>query len=269
MFRNWFKSAAGKVSLTLFIISLVLLIIVFLPFSFLDKITTEYVNNILISSATGLIGIIITVAFVQYFIDSQNQKQELQDEKEVIKRHSRMLNILIDRYILCFYCVTTPISIRAVQDYAPECINKDFKFEEIYDLYKPSLFIHTNVATPSIVLFNHAEKSLREYLVQLIGIIPFKYHQELLNIFIKFIEVSLNGEDVINTVSSYSNNKDVLNLAEKSIQDTNERWVERFDNGELKSNLLILYVLLYKILKEEQELIISYKEIIKKMITND
>lgn len=262
MLRNWLQSAAGKVSLTLFIISLILLIIVFLPFSFLDKTTTEYVNNILIGTSTGLIGIIITVAFVQYFIDSQNQKQEMKDEKEVIKRHSRMLNILIERYILCFYCVTTPISTRATQHYTLDCINKDFKFEELYDLYKPSLFIHTNAITPSFVLFNNAEKSLREYLIQLIGIIPFKYHRDLLNIFIKFIEVSLNSEDVINTAASYSNNEAVRDIVEEAIQDANEKWVERFDNGELQSNLLILYVLLYKVLKDEQELIISYKKLL-------
>lgn len=262
--KKWFGSAAGKVSIVLFISSIILLVIVFLPYSILNEIMTSHVNNILISLATGMIGIIITVAFVQYFIDSQNRKQEIQDEKEVIERHSRMLNILVYRYIIYFYCVTTTISARSGHTFTPDFIGKDFKFEEMCDLYRPSLFICTNFNTPSIVLFNNAEKKLREYLIQLMGIIQFKYHREILDIFIKFIEVSLDGECIISTVSSYSNNKTIVKSVEKSIKDTSHKWVEMYENGKLQSNILIPYVLLYKLLKDEQDLIIQYEEALKK-----
>lgn len=62
---RWIKSAAGKVSVILFIVSIVIvLIIACSPYSFLGQEPTEKIDNFLFGLSTNLLGIIVTVSFV-------------------------------------------------------------------------------------------------------------------------------------------------------------------------------------------------------------
>ena len=73
-FSNWLCSAAGKVSRVLIFISAVLICLIFSSYGedFLSVNTANIINNILVGIATGLIGIVVTVSFVQYVFDKQN-----------------------------------------------------------------------------------------------------------------------------------------------------------------------------------------------------
>ncbi|NBH83644.1 hypothetical protein D7X88_12380 [bacterium C-53] len=66
--RKWLKSAAGKISVFLLIISIILLIIACSSWGDFTDRTANNINNILFGMATNLLGIIVTVSFVQFFI---------------------------------------------------------------------------------------------------------------------------------------------------------------------------------------------------------
>lgn len=80
--KKWIKSAAGIVSITLFVISIILLLVAIC----LDyENFSNNINNTLFSLATNLLGIIITISFVQHFIDRQNEKEDHREENLKIK----------------------------------------------------------------------------------------------------------------------------------------------------------------------------------------
>lgn len=82
--------------------------------------------------------IIVTVSFVQYFIDKQNEKQAQQEEAALIKRYDRFMEVLIKRHLMYFHCVTTPIDNRKNEDLLE--LKNDFNFEDMCDLYEQSLY---------------------------------------------------------------------------------------------------------------------------------
>ena len=73
--KEWLGSAAGRISLLLFIISLLMLIIACSSWDATSERAASNINNILFGISTNLLGIIVTVSFVQYFIDKQNERR--------------------------------------------------------------------------------------------------------------------------------------------------------------------------------------------------
>ena len=79
---SWLKSAAGIVSICLLIVSIILLVLACSPWGNLTERAANNVNNILFGLGTNLIGIIITVSFVQFFLDRQNANTERKYERD-------------------------------------------------------------------------------------------------------------------------------------------------------------------------------------------
>lgn len=93
--KKWIKSTAGVVSIILFVTSIILLGAACSDYGNFSERTANNVNNILIGLATNLLGIIVTVSFVQHFVDRQNEKDEHREENLKIKRYDRFMNILL------------------------------------------------------------------------------------------------------------------------------------------------------------------------------
>ena len=83
--KEWLGSAAGRISLLLFIISLLMLFIACSSWEATSERAASNINNILFGISTNLLGIIVTVSFVQYFIDMQDEKQAQLEEVALIK----------------------------------------------------------------------------------------------------------------------------------------------------------------------------------------
>ena len=116
LFGRWRNSAAGKISVILFIVSIVLMILACSPWGNFSERVANNINNILFGLATNLLGIIVTVSFVQYFIDKQDARLEECEEKAQILRYDRLMSVLVQRYKMYFYCVVTPMDMRTQKD---------------------------------------------------------------------------------------------------------------------------------------------------------
>lgn len=262
--KVWLKSAAGRISQLLFAISIIIIIITFSPYEVISERVTSNINNILIGVATNLLGIIVTVSFVQYFIDKQDERQARLEEAALIKRYDRFMEVLINRYLMYFHCVTTPIDKRINGN--PLELNNNFKFEDMCDLYEKSLYICEGVFEPSIVLFYKAEEKLRDYVIDMVENIDFKYNEELLQILIGFVESSIEYDmrgAVLGNMSVQSSDSTLAMTVSKWINDSSLQWVEKGENGELNGNIMLPYVQLYKELKIEMNLLIRYKQYVK------
>lgn len=264
--KVWLNSAAGKISIILLICSFILLVIACSTWGNLSEESANNVNNILIGLATNLLGIIVTVSFVQYFFDRQDERQQAAEEKATIKRYNRILTVLITRYVMYYNSVTTPIEERSKSN--PLELKKDFPFEKMCDLHKQSLYTCEALFEPAIALFYKAEENLREYIMRELENVQFKFHEDLKIILLDFVEKSL-GYDVrgvvLGDMHTRVGDKGKASVIEEYIKDPSFDWIGRMDRNELGANMMLPYVQLYKLLKEEMELIIKYQQYIERI----
>lgn len=95
--KKWISSAAGRISLILLFISIFLIVFACQSWDCLAEEMINNMRNILFGIATNLLGIIITVTFVQNVIDQQNLKKERKEETAKILRRHRIMQILIEQ----------------------------------------------------------------------------------------------------------------------------------------------------------------------------
>ncbi len=263
---KWLNSVAGKVSIVVFVVAIILLIMAFSEWGNLDEIIANKINSFLLGCATTLLGIIITISFVQHFIDKQNIKEERTDEILMIKRHDKIIKILIEEYIIYYYCITTPIQQRTED--VPLFLKRDFSFKDMQDLYSPTLYLKDALLKPAVELFYSAEEKLREQMMQMLTSIDFKYNSELEKILIEFIEISLESdvrESIIGNTKITAGKKKASDLAVEMIKDENKDWVEKFKKGTIGGNIIVPYVGLYIMLGREAEVIEKYRKYVSEI----
>lgn len=262
----WLNSTAGRISLLLTIVSVIMLIIACSSWAATSERAANNINNILFGLSTNLLGIIVTVSFVQYFIDKQDEKNAQLDEVALIKRYDRFMKVLINRYLIYFHCVTTPIDKR--ENTNPLEKKNDFIFEDMCDLYEQTLYTCEGIFSPSIVLFYKAEEKLRNYIVSMVENVDFTYNEELLQILIRFVESSIEYDmrgAILGNINTKTGNKELTKAIGQYIKNSAHQWVAKSEQGTLNRNLMLPYVQLYKVLKIEIDLLIQYDQYLSRL----
>lgn len=271
-FRKWIQTAAGKVSILLILISTIMLLVVLCDFTSkvgIDVKTANNINNILVGLATNFIGIIVTVSFVQYFIDKQNKEEERKEEVEKILRYNKIMKLLIARYTLFFQCVTSPIEKRTTIALSKDLM-REFSFSDMADLYKFSGVLTVELLKPSIELFYEAEQALRNYMVEMIKNIDFKHNGKIESVLIEFIrqsqEMDVSGVIINNQKIFAGNKKQSEEVSQYIKDDLQHKWVDRYMQGNLSANLMHPYVTLYLMLKIEGRILTEYQQLIDALL---
>lgn len=257
----WLATAAGKVSMVLFFISVIMVVIALILSN--NTLNNEIVN-ILLGLATNCIGIIVTVAFVQYFLNKQQIKNEEKEEKNIILRHNRILTFLIERYIAYYNCVTVPIDKRN-GNYTE--FKTTFAFSDMKDLYKTSLLLCDEIYEPAIKLFYKAEENLKEYMINMLTNVDFKYNANLQEILLEFVQSSIKYDSksaIIGNMNSYIGSKKYIDVVEEDIaEEEKHNWLKKAKDKTLGSNMMISYINLYNLLHIEIALIVKYQKYIE------
>lgn len=270
LLKRWIHSAAGVVSIVLISISILFIFIAWSShrMCFLSPTNISAINDILIGLATNLLGIVVTVSFVQYFLDRQNEEFERKEEIAKIKRYDKYMQTLISRYIHFYMALTTRITDRNDIDINAAFDHK-FKFSDLADLYKPSLYISGGVLDPTIVVFFTAEIKLREYMLRMFENIDFKYNQELYDILMSFVIESEENDmrrPVLENMKVISGQKKMTDEVAAMISDETHEWLLLYQRGELTSNIMLPYVCLYYLIQNEMKLIKEYKNYMNNII---
>lgn len=265
---RWLKSAAGICDSILIIIFLVLIYFAFNIDRFgLSVSLSNFIENILLGIATNLIGIIITISFVQFFLDKQSKAHQINCEKEEIKRYDRVMSCLIDKYIIAFNDLTTPVNQKSQIDFM--AIKQNFNFSELGDLYKPAANIFSGYNTPTIEFFYEIEIELRNYMVQELQHLNFTYNQRLNEILTKFVQYSYNldmhAQIIENrhvTFGHHNPPQYIGDVVGNEIKSRPDYWVHEYESNKLQGNIMRPYLILYNLLKVEILLIKEYKDYI-------
>ncbi|SEB07492.1 hypothetical protein SAMN02910384_03330 [Pseudobutyrivibrio sp. ACV-2] len=272
---KWINTLAGRVAVHLLILSggLIFIACSDIEKSWMIKGQADNVNNILLGIATNLIGIIITVSFVQYAIDKHNEEEMKRQEKDKILRYNSYLEVLVRRYLILYISVFTrlenreKIDIEKVFDYNPG-------FADLSDLYKTSLLINEGFLKPSIVLYYESEKNVKDFMLQMIENIDFKFYKSigelLLSFVVKVDDLNMSGEilgniEVYSSVSS-KKRKAMSEVISEYIRDEEKHnWIEKFKKGELNGNIMLPYVVFFYKVQDQVSMISKYKDLIDKL----
>jgi L-lactate permease len=117
---------------------------------------------------TELIGIIITVTFVQFLFEHKKHRQEKSKERAQVLRDDEVIQIYLSR---CKKCFNTVLS------------SKDRSFGDAFessDLTKEQ---------SAIDAYHESEKSLAHYIQTLLSKNNYNYYHSVHDLFIKFVEI--------------------------------------------------------------------------------
>ena len=261
---DWLKTSTKIITIVLLIICLLLLGISFIPFFNESSHIRDNLENILIGIGTNIVGIIVTISFVQYTIDRHNEDIEKKSEKEKILRFSQIISFRIEKYFQVFAQITTPIKIFSQQN--EKNITFDFKFEDMKDLYFPCLLM-CEEQNSSISVFYSEEKKIKEYMLRMLENIEFKHYPKIQELLIAFVKQS-EANDVSNAIIKYETmrigNQKATDVISKQIATNSvDNWVEKFESGNLPSNLINNFVILYRLLQKELFLLTEFNNKIK------
>ena len=99
--------------------------------------------------------------------------------------------------------------------------------------------------------------------------IQFKYHQELYDLVLEFVELSQSIDvrgSILDELLIKKRDEKLLKDIESYIKGAEQhKWLEKAAKGELVSNIMLPYVQLYWLMKKEAELLIRYEECISKL----
>ena len=248
---KYILTAAGK---TAIIITFVIITTLFLMSP-----SKHETRELLLSFVPTLLGIIVTVCFVQHIFDKQKSKEEKHEERRKILRYYKIVSIIREYYVINYNSLFQQIS----GDYTNGIqIKKDTNFCEMIHLYEGNSFLNEQIQRPRIEIFYKKEEALIDSLVRMSENIEFKYYKELGETIIDIIKCSrtydVRGIILGNHATMMNDNNGGHKLSEfviQMIKDNKRDYYSDYLIGKLKSSILIPYVMLYILLKEEARLL--------------
>jgi hypothetical protein len=220
---------------------------------------SEYFSGII----TELVGIIVTVLFVQVLFDKKNTNEQKEHELAEIKRFHRILKLYIDRYIRFYNRVATPLGEKVPTD--PFQTGK-FKIKDMCDLHEISLFITDGSMKPAIDIFYEIEHIIRDYFITTLLRIDFEYFPDISELIISFIDISIRFDssgEILYAKNIRIGDKPAIAVNKKMIQENGEEFYNEFIKGNRQNaNSMHPYAYLYMMMQEERKILVKYLKII-------
>lgn len=223
----------------------------------------EYASGIV----TELIGIIVTLIFVQIIFDKNSMIKEKKAEADAILRCYKVLKSLTNWYVVYYVCVSTPIEERNIRtsDISIENMNEKFDLKDMRDLYFPTLLVRDTTKS-SAKAFCESEKRLREYMIHMLENIDFKHFPKLASTLEEYINISINydvSEGILSQENTMLGEQRATEFAhDLLLNEADSFYSRRLAGEELSGNIMDNFIILYEVMKKECKIIKEYNSII-------
>ena len=231
-----------------------------------NHIDLKLIKEIFYDLSVGIFSAMILIWFIDEINDRIQTRQSQINEIEVIKRFDKVLQCYINRYITLFYCVVTPLEKRKFDSVT---MPDNFLLSDMKDLYMTTSLLSEKIQGSAIESFLKIEHELRKEFISLVEKYNFEYFPEYSDIFLDFIYVSLTF-DCHNAILDAPNKK----IGEKRLtvfihdllENNADSYYEQMIRGkDLTGNIVIPYISLYQMMRQERKAIIKYQAEIKKL----
>lgn len=251
----WSNTQAARMSLFIFVIFLILAFMAspIIKVTWKEE-TVNFWNNVLIGIATGLIGIIFTISFVQSALDKQAAKDEKVIEYKKIVRYSKYLDILINEYVVYYNHIVTPLDKRGIV--LDKGFISEFSLKDMSGMYYPSILIRDGYNTPAIKRFYEAESELSNYLLRWNEEIDFKHSKKLEVLINEFLSMSKKLDsrgNILGALETSFGQKRVSDQITTNLKEGKEDYLKKFNDGQLVSHIMTPVVYLYYFLSMQQD----------------
>ncbi len=211
-----------------------------------------------------LIGLFLNSLSHQHGIEVQDNEKQIQqrrDRERAIERLSafnQLVELKLKRYIVYTIPITRPINGRVTGT-----VNEDFSFNDMKDLFKPTLRLTDNSFTPAIEYYFESLKELVDSLEDLVKLGYIQHWPELESLCLKFIETSKDLD-----FSAYILNQPKTRVGDKNASDLDVEMIKNH-KGEVKyipSNSINAYVALYQLINKSFGFIKTYRMMASEII---
>lgn len=231
-----------------------------------NHINPAFVKDIIYNLSVGVFSAMILVWFIDEISNHIQEHQSKDKEISEIKRFDKVLQCYIKQYVTLFYCVVTPIDKR---NFKGVTMPEKFSLSDMRDLHKTSLLIKDKIAGASVETFLQIELELRKEFVSLVERYDFEYHPQFVQIFLEYIQTSLNYDcrDVIlDAPNKMIGAKKLTDFVHDLLQNEADSFYRKMLNGEnMDSNIAHPYIFLYEMMQQERKSILQYQEEIQKL----
>lgn len=205
----------------------------------------------------------LSLSFSESISKSEKEKVERQkkiSEIEKLLRYDKVMQMHSNEYLLYAQIITTPIDNRFKSEWS-----KDFKFTDMYDLFKTSLLIKDNNFEPAINGYYRHQKDFINVLQELVFNIELSYWSDLEQLSVEILKIS-NDFDYSNYILNQPNTR----VGDQTGAEFDSKMIKEHV-GEVKflqSNTKNSYVALYYQIKSYIEFIDNYNQIINEIKAN-
>lgn len=253
--QKYLKSPAGISSI---VILLIVLILILLNQSIFQTDISDYTSGLV----TELIGMIITICFVQSLFDRKNEKDMQNNENKQIRRADKVFQVYYAKYVEYFNNITS-------KTYSQNStLNEHFQMSDMSGLYRiPNNLLDGLVTSSCIELFFCFELKIREIFIEMLNNIDFKYNSEIEEILEQFIESSITFDPRKTLLNAQNIKVGEKNMAEedaKTLENEGNDFYKKYITEEKTppASVLTPYLILYVLLNEEKDIINRYQKVI-------
>lgn len=218
----------------------------------------SFLQDYIRGSFTETVGIIITLIFVDYIFSRNDELERKKTELDDITRTFKILDVYIVTYRKYAYQVTTPLDQRRRQEKNSSNLELDFEFNEMRDLFEPSVDIMDD-QDPVVLKLLDAQGSIKELIEEILLNVDFEFYSEFAELFTDYLKT-------INKYKLY----DSITWAYNSYNEEGQRTSELISNlikeheGEVKfleKNIINPYVALYYLIRYNLKFFRKYEKL--------
>lgn len=205
-----------------------------------------------------LIGLFLNALSHRISYRATKKEKEVQLQKDIEKQRDKFTNFnkLVNQSINRHYKYIAIIS--NTKDVENPKANKNFPFNNLQDLYKPTLQLTDNLLGTTVELYYESQRNLIEKLESLVSLGFLENWKELEDLCLEYI-LNIKNSDVSNFIlaqqNTFAKDEKLSDFASKMIK--NHTGEVKPENG----NLITPYIYLYYQIKESIEFVEKYKEL--------
>lgn len=216
-----------------------------------------------LASSEAILGIVLVGLFLNSLSHrisyrATKKEKEVQLQKDIEKQRDKFTNFnkLVNQSINRHYKYIAIIS--NTKDVENPKANKNFPFNNLQDLYKPTLQLTDNLLGTTVELYYESQRNLIEKLENLVSLGFLENWKELEDLCLEYI-LNIKNSDVSNFIlaqqNTFAKDEKLSDFASKMIK--NHTGEVKPENG----NLITPYIYLYYQIKESIEFVEKYKEL--------
>ncbi|AIZ56350.1 hypothetical protein Mpt1_c04580 [Candidatus Methanoplasma termitum] len=215
----------------------------------------------------GSLGSIFALFFAVIFLDNINayndKRKRKRDERKAVVRHNRIVQPIIDMYLVRKNMVITP-NDKTVRKFQ---IDSTFTIKDMRDMYGQSELI-SDVGKSKIEIYAFHQDKLNEKLTNLVEEINFDYYSDLCDAAMEFITATSYGASAMNAILGY---QDAM-AGTKSMKSVLLNMLrEEPENGKFATAqpaLKNLY-LVHQMINDQEKALVKYLKLIQQIIEED